>query len=316
MNLDNPADRDENARMEQSASPRAVDTPRVSVVMATRNRAPQVALAIESFRAIRTGHAWELIVVDNASTDGTWEVIESARREQALQSLRLPEPGLCRAQNAGARLARAAIIAFIDDDCYPENDYIDRLVEAFDDPQVSFIGGRVLLHDPQDLPITIQTRETPIELRPGTPLEPGLMHGANLAFRTDVFHRVGGYDERLGPGSPCRSGGDWELMLRTLAEGFAGRYDPRPTVRHHHGRRRLDEQRSLERRYDFGRGAVYMKTLLAGGAHRANLCWLRRSIRETIRAPRRDLRNVRARGRELMGACRFLLASGFGGRSA
>ncbi|MFM7261875.1 MAG: hypothetical protein ACKO3W_14875, partial [bacterium] len=64
------------------------------------------------------------------------------------------------------------------------------------------------------------------------------------------------------------------------------------------------------------RGAVYMKALLAGGPHRANLCWLQRSIRETIRAPRRDLSNVRARGRELMGAIRFLFARGLRSRTA
>jgi glycosyltransferase involved in cell wall biosynthesis len=284
--------------------------------MATRNRSAQVAKAIESFGAIRSQHPWELIVVDNASTDGTPGAIAGATGALPLRSIRVSEPGLTRAQNVGLRITRASIVAFIDDDCYPAPDYIDGILEAFEDPRIAFVGGKILLHDPLDLPITIQTGETPIDFHPRMPIEPGLLHGANLAFRKAVLEELGGFDERLGPGAPCRSGGDWEIMLRALAEGFAGRYDPRPTVRHHHGRRLIAEQRSLERRYDFGRGAVYMKLLLAGGVHRANLCWLRQSIRETIRAPRRDLRNVRARGRELMGAMRFLLAGGFASRRA
>lgn len=290
--------------------------PDLSIVIATRNRASQLAKTLESFREIRTARTWELIVVDNASRDDTPGVMERDWIAAAFTRLRLDAAGLCRAQNTAIRHTRASIIAFTDDDCYPQHDFVDRLLDAFIDPRVAFVGGRVLLHDPTDLPITIQTRETPMDLPPGTPIDAGFIHGANLAFRKDALERLGGFDERLGPGASCRSCGDWDIMCRALAAGYAGRYDPGPTVRHHHGRRTLAQVRALERRYAFGRGAIYMKAFLAGGAYAGNLRWLRRDVRETIRAPRRDLRNVRARGRELMGAIRFLIARSFERSSA
>jgi len=285
--------------------------PDLSIVMATRNRASQLAKTLESFREIRTARTWELLVVDNASTDSTPAVVAATRASAPCIPLRIDTAGLCRAQNAALAYARAPIVAFTDDDCYPQHDFVDRVLDAFIDPRVAFVGGRVLLHDPTDLPITIQTRETPMDLPPGTPIDAGFIHGANLAFRRDALEQLGGFDERLGPGASCRSCGDWDIMCRALAAGYAGRYDPGPTVRHHHGRRTLAQVRALERRYAFGRGAIYMKAFLAGGAYAGNLRWLRRDIRETIRAPRRDLRNVRARGRELMGAIRFLIARSF-----
>jgi GT2 family glycosyltransferase len=290
--------------------------PDLSIVIATRNRASQLAKTLESFREIRTARQWELIVVDNASRDDTPGVMERDWIAAPFTRLRIDAAGLCRAQNTAIRHARASIIAFTDDDCYPQHDFVDRLLDAFIDPRVAFVGGRVLLHDPTDLPITIQTRETSMELPPGTPIDAGFIHGANLAFRKDALEQLGGFDERLGPGASCGSCGDWDIMCRALAAGYAGRYDPGPTVRHHHGRRTLAQVRALERRYAFGRGAIYMKAFLTGGAYAGNLRWLRRDVRETIRAPRRDLRNVRARGRELMGAIRFLIAQSFERSSA
>lgn len=284
------------------------DRPCVSVVIGTRNRADALALVLASFATIETTRRWELIVVDNGSTDHTPDVIARAQSSLPLVALHEATPGLSRAHNAARRTARASILAFVDDDCYPQPNYIDDVAHAFENPAIAFVGGRVLLHDPTDLPITIQTRATPLEFAAGSTLAPGTLHGANLAFRADAFDTLHGFDERLGPGARCRSGADWDLVLRALAAGMAGRYDPVPTVAHHHRRKHLDEQRTLERRYDFGRGAVYLKALFGNPAHRQALRWARQSWIETLRAPRRDLRAVRARLREFAGACSYLSA--------
>ncbi len=281
----------------------------LSIIIGTRNRAEALALVLDAFTRIQTRYNWELIVVDNGSTDATRDVLARATSTLPLVALMQPKPGLSRAHNAARGVARAPILAFIDDDCYPQPDFIDQVIEVFRSPSTAFMGGRVLLHDPTDLPITIQTRATPLDLPAGSTLAPGILHGANLAFRAEAFDALGGFDELLGPGGLCRSGGDWDLVLRALAAGYHGCYDPGPTVAHHHRRKHIAEQRDLERRYDYGRGAVYLKALRGTTPHRQALRWARQSWIETIRAPRRDLRAVRARLRECAGAWRYLWLS-------
>ena len=148
-----------------------------------------------------------------------------------------PRAGVSRGRNAGIRAARGEFIAMTDDDCLPEPDFLDAVLEAFADPAIGYYGGRVLLHDPADYPITIKTSTQREEFPPGTVLKPGALHGANFGFRRTVLEHIGGFDPNLGPGTPTRGGEDLELATRASFAGWRGAYDPRPTVRHDHGRR-------------------------------------------------------------------------------
>ena len=209
--------------------------------------------------------SWELVLVDNGSTDDTKAVIEQYRNiiSGKLTAITEPQAGVARARNLGWKTSRNPFIAFIDDDCYPDPHYLDAVIKCLkEDARLGFIGGRVLLYDPSDYRITIQEETQRMELPPGTFIPAGFIHGANFAFRRAALESVGGFDENFGPGSLFRSGDDVEILARMSAAGWYGAYDPRLLVYHHHRRKGGIEILHLIERYDYGRGAYYAKCLL------------------------------------------------------
>jgi glycosyltransferase involved in cell wall biosynthesis len=229
---------------------------------------------------------WELVVVDNGCSDETSKHLEKFAQNFRgyLTVVRESKPGLGRARNAGWRAARASIVAFTDDDCYPASDYLLRIQSAFTDSSIGFVGGRVLLHDEADAPITIKTVMEDQYAEPGDFIPAGWIHGANMAFRREALVRIAGFDELLGAGTPfpCE---DVDAMLRALASGWRGKYDFRPVVFHHHGRKpgtaRLTQ---LLKSYAFARGSCYMKCLLQMPQRRqCMLHWVRSMRRQSRR---------------------------------
>ena len=271
----------------------------VSIVICSRNRAQQLRRALEAVARIRTKYDWEIVVVDNGSMDETPDVIEAAR--STLPQLRCvveTRRGLGAARDRGWRDARGRLVALTDDDCYVEPDYVDSVVAAFAErPAAGCIGGRILLFDPSDAEVTIDTREAPVRLEPRRFLPAGSLHGANLCFRRSTLEQIGGVDPELGAGTPfpCE---DIDAVAATLWLGQEAWFDPRPVVRHHHGRKAGDVPR-LKRGYDQGRGAYYAKYLLrrdSRGSYRTG--WLSQVF---------ATRGFRRFGREIQSAWRYLL---------
>ena len=240
-------------------------TMRISVIIATRNRVQQLARCLESFDRVAYGGAWEVVVVDNNSTDETANYIRENQGRFRFDLVYCLEtkPGPSSARNTGASKSRGEILVFTDDDCYPAEDYLECVDHFFSSqPEVGFGGGRVLLHDPTDLPLTLQEQNQPKDLIAGSFLVSGVIHGANMVFRREVFYSVQGFDEVLGPGRFFCSGEDTDLLRRTLCLGFTGKYDPSLVIYHHHGRKTSADQKKLQASYDRGMGAGFMKQLL------------------------------------------------------
>jgi glycosyltransferase involved in cell wall biosynthesis len=239
-------------------------TPELSVVLCTRDRIEVLQRSLGLLLEQSCRARWQLVVVDNGSSDGTarWLGSISAVSGMSLEVLGEPRPGVCRAKNAGLAAAKGDILAFIDDDCYVCGSYLDDVLDVFDSPDVGYMGGRVLLHDPADMPITIRESTEPLRIPPRSFVRAGLLHGANMAFRREAIEAIGGFDVLLGPGAPLRSGDDTDVQARVSAAGYAGVYAPTPTVRHHHGRRDLEVVDRLVYGYDLGRGAHYLKSLV------------------------------------------------------
>jgi glycosyltransferase involved in cell wall biosynthesis len=236
----------------------------LSVLICTRNRAAQLAQTLERISAIQSRLKWELIVVDNGSTDGTGAVIAeyAAVSSHPVQTIIQQGRGVSIAKNAGWRLSKSPIVVCIDDDCYPAEDYLDRIFERFsNDPKLGFLGGRILLYDPTDRRITIQESLEPLCLPKGSFIPPGLIQGANVTYRRAALSEVGGFDPWFGAGA-LYSGDELELMARISAAGWNGAYDPKPLVYHHHGRKTANDEQRLQRWYDRGRGAYYAKCIL------------------------------------------------------
>ena len=237
---------------------------RASVVLCTRDRAFRLARTLPFWeRQLFEPAAWELLVVDNASADDTALVAERLQRQTTLQMvvLRQPDGGLCAARNTGWRQARGRVVAFVDDDCYPAENYLALLLECFGEADLGFVGGRMPLFDASALPLSVTTRESRLDFAPRSVVEAGLIHGGNMAFRHDVLHAIGGFDERLGAGTALRSGGDVDALSMASAAGFAGAYDPRPVVLHDHGRTDARSWETVMAGYDIGRGAFFVKCL-------------------------------------------------------
>lgn len=237
---------------------------RVSLIICTRNRATQLRKCLASVSSLEAPSCeWELVVVDNGSTDTTAAVIDECARSAAFPVRYALEPaaGLSRARNRGIATATGDILLFTDDDCYPESGYLRAAVETLQQPQVDYFAGRVLLHDPTDAPTTIKTSTRANLIGPRSFFHPGMIHGANMGFHRRVTEKIGGFNEALGAGSSLSAGEDVEYLARASAAGFSGGYFPGPTVSHHHGRK-PGELDSLNWGYNVGRGAYYASMMV------------------------------------------------------
>jgi glycosyltransferase involved in cell wall biosynthesis len=260
-------------------------------VICTRNRARRLPQTLGALAQIRSELDWELLLVDNGSDDDTAEVILRADNcGGRLRYLFAPIPGLGAARDVAWRNARGRIIAFSDDDCYPAPDFVDAVWDAFKRRPEGCIGGRILLYDPMDYPVTIDERTQPTTLPPRSFVPAGELQGANLSLRREVLEAIGGVDPAFGAGTrfPCE---DVDVVAAASWAGYSVGFDPGPVVHHHHGRRAADLQ-ALRAAYDRGRGAYFAKYLLRTDSRPTYArAWLKQTIGS--RNPRDALRLIR-----------------------
>jgi glycosyltransferase involved in cell wall biosynthesis len=261
----------------------------VSLIICTRDRSQKLVRCLQSLRLIAFERPWELIIVDNGSVDETAAVVQEFIATSSVPVTYTCEPklGVGNASNAGLRTARGRILAFTDDDCYPEPDFLRQIWSAFGDSPLGYITGRILLHDPADHRMTINESTTPLTFLGRSFLRAGTVQGANMAFRRQVLLDIGGFDPLFGPGAECESAADLDAAGRACAMGWKGQYRPEVVVKHHHGRKPSDAKR-LSKRYGIGIGAYHMKLLLSG----REFLWFAQSvyqIRQRYKSDRRSL---------------------------
>jgi glycosyltransferase involved in cell wall biosynthesis len=246
----------------------------ISLIICTRDRCRQLARCLESVRRISFERSWELIVVDNGSTDETAAVLREFIKTAGIRAIYLfePNPGKSKGLNTALKTASGQILAFTDDDCYPATDFLSQVWLAFDDPSLGYISGRIMLHDPSDYPITINESMTPVTFPARSFVCAGCVQGANMAFRRKVLSDIGGFDPLFGPGALFIAE-ESDVVSRASAIGWKGEYRPEVVVRHHHGRKATDVA-ALWKSYAIGRGAYHMKLLLRGH----QFWWFARSV--------------------------------------
>jgi glycosyltransferase involved in cell wall biosynthesis len=236
----------------------------ISLVICTRNRRSTLGACLEYVERLESPGEWELIVVDNGSTDGTADLLKGFAEQSSFRVVLVSEsqPSLGAARNAGIAKASGQIIAFTDDDCYVSPDFLIRILEIFKDERIGFMGGRILLYDDSDLPITIR-RDTDIQLiSPNSFVRAGDLQGANMAVRRSLVEEIGGFDPKFGKGSQFKGGEDIDFQARASQNGATGIYHPDPLVWHHHGRKSSEDYDSVMKEYDYSRGAYYAKFIL------------------------------------------------------
>ena len=277
-----------------------------SLIICTRNRADKLRTCLDyvsHLDALPGG--WQLVLVDNGSTDATPDVIREfaeASSSRPVIAVALPTPGLGRARNAGIARSTGDICVFTDDDCYVRPDFLRQVHHVFETSTAGYLGGRVVLHDPTDAPVTIKDVLTGEIIQPRRFIHPGTIHGANMAVRRDVFKSIGGFDPLLGSGTRWVCD-DVELLARACWAGWLGVFDPRPVVEHHHGRKAGSDVQRIERGYEYGIGAYYLKGVLNPASRIVYLREWNWALRAHLRKGR-----IAAPRRQLIGAITYLLS--------
>jgi GT2 family glycosyltransferase len=253
-----------------------VEPPYASVVVATRERAGQLARALDSLLA-QDHPRFEIVVVDNAPvTRETRELVERKYAER-VRYVCEPVPGLAVAHNAGLAAVRGEVVAFTDDDVVADPRWLTELTAPFAaDAALGCGTGLILparLTTPAQVlleshggfakgftPRTYDPADPPVD-EPLFPFTAGRFgSGANMAFRTEILRRVGGFDPATGAGTAARGGDDLYGFVRVLAEGYRLRYTPYALVWHHH----RETWRDLETQaYGYGAGlTAYLTAVL------------------------------------------------------
>lgn len=136
-----------------AAPPAPLDV-RVSVVLPTCDRAEQTRRCLDAL-AKQTFDSYEIIVVDDASTDGTPDMLEAFAREHPDLPVRILRQesnlGANRSRNRGVQASRAPFVAFLDSDCVAEPDWIEQLMAGFEDDDVVAVTGLVLDPEPANV---------------------------------------------------------------------------------------------------------------------------------------------------------------------
>lgn len=219
----------------------------VSVAICTYNRAALLDQTLTSMHAlaIPSQTAWELIIVNNNSTDATDDVIAKHEAHLPIRKLNEPQQGKTFALNCASMAAQGDYIIWTDDDVFVKPSWITHYVEAFKQfPNASIFGGPVKpemagnpprwLLDTLTNPwvgsvyAAIDYGRKPFRLGPGK--EP---YGVNWSVRT-MDQKKYLYDTNLGPGPSTKIGyEETDVIQRMFADGLEGRWVPEALVAHY-----------------------------------------------------------------------------------
>jgi glycosyltransferase involved in cell wall biosynthesis len=270
-----------------------------TVVVSTYNRCKLLERALDSLvaSALPTSLEWEVVVVDNNSSDQTRDVVEGFNRRYPGRFRYVFEPrqGVSYARNAGVRESRGDVLAFMDDDVTVGREWLRNITASLHRGDCIGVGGRIVpvwkSEPPRWLPI-----ERPHALAPFVDFdfgsEPGPLSvppfGANMAFRREVFERYGCFRTDLGRcGDKLLSNEDTEFGHRLLAAGERLCYEPSAIMHHPVLEERVRKLYVL--RWWFGKGCADIAECgIPAGTRwflfRIPLVLIRRAVRWTLQS--------------------------------
>ena len=229
-----------------------------TIVIPTRNRARSLERAIAAFaRQDFPPKGYEILVVDNGSTDGTAEVAAKAGAENPGLNLRCvhePMPGLLSGRHRGALEARGDLLCFVDDDIEAAPTWLSAIVAAFADKAVHLVGGpsepRFATDPPAWMDRFVDRRNGRINCGDlslfdigdrTVPIDPTYVWGLNFSIRKQTLFDLGGFHPDCIPKTLQHFQGDGEtgLALKIRENGLAAVYAAGARVVHHIPRERL-----------------------------------------------------------------------------
>lgn len=231
----------------------------VAACVVVKDRRDAMARCLDGI-TMQTRPADEIVVVDNESSDGTWELLrERARSMPALLVDRQPGT-LGRVRNVAVGLASADVVAFTDSDCVPEPGWLAAGLVPFGHASVGVVQGRTV---PARQPTRRWSATQDIATRSG------LFEACNVFYRREPLVSVGGFDESLG-----FFGEDTAAGWRMLRAGWTDAFAATAVVRHDVTTPGLGWQLRRAARY------VNWPALIAQFPERRDLLWGRMFLRQ------------------------------------
>lgn len=214
-----------------------------SIIVCTYNRADSLRDTLKALRAQQAPERceWEVLVVDNNSSDRTRRVVEDeARTWPRLRYEFEARQGLSRARNHGIKCARGDVLLFTDDDVLPEPDWLIVTLAGLDRYGADACGGYIAPIWEESPPdwlterfygfLAVRTDREDDYLIASAAQAP---FGANMAFRRYVFDQVGMFDADRGrKGKVLASGEDGEMFERILGAGLKAVFLGKSRVHH------------------------------------------------------------------------------------
>jgi GT2 family glycosyltransferase len=214
----------------------------ISIAICTYNNAGTLAVVLESLRSLACPAAlsYEILVIDNNSTDETKEVVF---RWQPVWGNRLRYifegcQGLSHARNRAWQEAHGDVVSYLDDDVKVDSGWLAAVAAAFEEHSAAVVGGRSRLIYPAQRPSWLPEKYETLLSR----LDYGEqvivntdqpLFGLNFSVRKEWLDRIGGFDVALGRyGRSLTSGEEFDLLRRIRAQGGIAVYEPRAVVGH------------------------------------------------------------------------------------
>jgi glycosyltransferase involved in cell wall biosynthesis len=238
----------------------------LTVAICTRNRARILGRTLESLGVVEPpkGVEWEVLVVDNGSTDDTADVLGRMDSRLPLRSVVEDEPGLSTARNRAVEEARGEYIIWIDDDVQLSGNFLTAYADAFSDhPEGAVFGGPIEPWFEETPPTWVREtldiighvyalRDLGSEVTPLAEEGNRMPYGANYAIRTEI-QRGFPYDPALGRrGNVMLHGEEIAVIQAVLRAGHGGWWVPEARVRHWIPKTRMTKEHV--RRYAEGLG--------------------------------------------------------------
>jgi glycosyltransferase involved in cell wall biosynthesis len=245
-----------------------------TVVVPTFNRPKSLQAALDSLLAQDIREPYEVIVVDNNSSDATRSVVEAVSRtsQGKVRYVLERRQGASVARNSGIAASRGEIVAFVDDDVVASPSWLRCLVDCFrTHPEAWVVGGRILLQLPEIRPSWFDESSSVLASYLGR-LDRGSetckmkypydIWEGNLAIRRLTLSQIGAFNTNLGRTGTCLLSGEGdELLSRIHRAGGIAYYCGRSVVTHSVPLSRLTRNWFRRRAYGQGRTDVIIKDL-------------------------------------------------------
>jgi len=220
----------------------------LSIIVPSKDRVAILTELLESLRRlVLSGRIQpEIIVADNGSEDPTFEDVTALAKDfpTPLKVIKVLRPGKSAAANEAVKSADGDLLAFLDDDVVVEKNWLSAVEEFFQTGGFPVGQGTIQLPPSADADVLRRVdlyRTVPRLEYDATVSRLHSLNGANFFMTRELFDRVGGFDERLGPGASGTSE-DVELAWRLTRSGVAIGYAPQAMVFHRIDPSRLTEE--------------------------------------------------------------------------